>query len=319
MSETEMNPSPAQVALREPSRRRATIIQVIGNQTTMLIAIAQNIVLIPIFISFLGAKTYGTWITVASAAALLGVLDLGITSLASQATASAFAKRDSANLEQLLATLAFLSTLVAGIIGCATYGATTFFLRWLMPPPDIARQFSNTIIALVGFDVAFVFLMCIAGSMLFGLQSPTTHLVAYSIGCVAGTSVSIIGMRAGMGLMSVPLGSIIRSVVTIGADTAELYALTQRLKVRLLSWPSATIAKRLFRESIWLGSGKIAEALLAQADYIIAGRLLGPTAVTILDVSRRAPQAAAMAVGRLPASFLSGLAHFHGGGEAVEV
>ena len=77
-----------------PSRKRATILQALGGYVNTGIIILQGLLLMPLYIRYLGADTYGLWLASGGILGMLGLINFGISSMLVQRIASAYGKND---------------------------------------------------------------------------------------------------------------------------------------------------------------------------------------------------------------------------------
>lgn len=280
----------------------------------MGLSMAQGIALVPLYLSYLGADNYGSWLAVGSTVTLLKIGDLGLMSLASQRAAAYDGAGDFASLARFLAIMLLFSLGVAALIGLAGLGLASWLPRWIGVQEVFLPEFTAAI-KISALDTMLTVLVGASGSLLFGLQKPGAHV----LGMISGTLLSIAGtiffLSHGWGIPALAAGSILLPLVALPVN---LWGLIRVLRHRI-SWAmlrlDAVLTRDFFRAALFLGPAKTAETLIPQADNIIMIKLLGALDVTTLVLTRKVADLFVQIIARFSASFLSGLAHLVGSRE----
>ena len=116
-----------------PSRRRSTKIQFGGNTVLMGLSIVQGVVLVPLYLRYIGKDMYGAWLATASTVALLGIADLGITGIISQRSGSYCGGQDFKSLGTFIITLLLFICGVVITIGAVGFPLAPLLQRSLAP------------------------------------------------------------------------------------------------------------------------------------------------------------------------------------------
>ena len=296
-----------------PSRRRSTSIQFVGALTLMGLSIVQGVILIPLYLSHLGKEVYGAWVATASTVTLLGMADLGVTAIVSQRAGAYCGAEDFNSLGSLIACLFVFISGVSVIILVAGLWVAPWLPEWVGLSGAPAFELANALrVAL--FDVVLMLFVFISGGVLFGLQRPGAHMAGMILGYVLGLIITVYLLLSGRGVVALAIGLITRSMTALPVNLCALWlSLRHKLRRQMLRFDSAVLLD-LLRAALWLGPAKTTETFLPQVNNIITVKFLGPVAVTILAVTRKAADIVTMVCGRFSASFLSGLAHLYGEG-----
>ena len=85
-------------------RRRAVFQQSFGGYLNRIISSLQGLILIPLYVFYLGEHIYGYWLATGGIIGWLGVVDIGIGGLIVQKISSSFGKKELDNAGQWFAT-----------------------------------------------------------------------------------------------------------------------------------------------------------------------------------------------------------------------
>src|SRR5262245_32243496 len=116
------------------SRRTSATIQFLGYAITLIALVIQNIVMVPVYLRFLGKEQYGIWLTVASITGLLGVLDFDITTLLAQKTAFYYGRKDIDRLNSFVSTGILILAVIIIIVFLLGLLIAPSLAQWLSPP-----------------------------------------------------------------------------------------------------------------------------------------------------------------------------------------
>src|SRR5262245_54467841 len=116
------------------SRRNAATIQFLGYAITLIALVIQNIVMVPVYLRFLGKEQYGIWLTVASITGLLGVLDLDMTTLLAQKTAFYYGQKNIDRLNSLVSTGMCILGFIIIIVFLLGLIIAPSLAHWVSPP-----------------------------------------------------------------------------------------------------------------------------------------------------------------------------------------
>lgn len=282
----------------------------------MLLAIVQGIALVPLYLKYIGAAQYGRWLALGSMVSMLGLIDLGVTSLVVQRTAFFHGRADMKGLGAVIGT-SLLFDLIASI--CILIGGAAFSF-WLPQWIGAAGEQAKTLQIAFQYatvDVMLMLLVSMSGSILFGIQKPDAHMAGVFVGTTISIGLSVFLLLQGWGILAIVLGSLARPVIALPINIFSIVKNLRHVLDRSILKISPAMTTSFFSSALWLGPSKVAEAMTSQVDNIIVVKILQPIDVTILNLTRKAGEMAVHVVGRLSASFLSGLAHMKGAGNVA--
>ena len=299
-------------------RRRSALTQFFGAQGLMVLAIIQGVVLVPLYLKYIGAVQYGQWLALGSMVAMLGLIDLGVTSLVIQKTALFHGSGDNKSLKKLISTIIVFDLVVSVLILVVGIGLSFWLPHWIGASGEQSHTL-RTAFQLATVDVMLMLLVSMSGSILFGIQKPQAHMAGVFVGTAVSIGITLVLLFQHWGILAIACGSLARPVIALPTN---FFAITKNLPHLLNSSIlklDPVMTKSFFASALWLGPSKLAEALTSQVDNIIVIKILQPIDVTILNLTRKASEIAVQVVARLSVSLMSGLSHLRGSNEDVKI
>src|SRR5438309_6372889 len=112
------------------SRRRATLATVLGTATNTAVVSLQAIVLIPLYLRWVGPHLYGAWVSSGDILVWLQAFDLGLPNLLIQRIGAAHGKGEDHTVANYAATGMAALAVVACVVGAIGYGISLGLPRW---------------------------------------------------------------------------------------------------------------------------------------------------------------------------------------------
>ena len=81
-----------------PGHKRATVLLALGSYANTVITIIQGLVLVPLYLYYLGPELYGLWLASGGMLGMLWLMNFGIGSLLTQRVGRAYGRSDFSNL-----------------------------------------------------------------------------------------------------------------------------------------------------------------------------------------------------------------------------
>jgi O-antigen/teichoic acid export membrane protein len=297
-----------------PSRKRSTFINLMGSQGIALATIVRNILLVPIYLHTIGAELYGLWIATAGAAAFMQLADMGLPRMLIQRSAELDGAADRVGLGRTIAS----GLLALAIVTLAIVAVLLPLADWL--PNVLGLGGERARILTLAFRLALVdggltLIVYGEGGILLGLQRPGVPTASLILGQFIGIAATLVFLRQGQGLIALPLGMLVGTVVAwVITSIALVRVLRDRLPGGSLRFHSETF-RRLLASSIRLAVSRVSRVIAFQSPALIAAKLMSPLSVVVMDLTRKSSLLVSDVVGRLMMSLHPGLAHLVGAGE----
>jgi O-antigen/teichoic acid export membrane protein len=299
-----------------PSRKRATILQAVGGYINTGIIILQGLLLMPLYIHYLGADTYGLWLASGGILGMLGLINFGISSMLVQRIASAYGKNDLAQ-----AGAYFINGMVVYLSICVLLGGFGWALSIILPmiltvDGEIARLLQQCFrLAVLAVTIA-VFNECLR-SCSQALLRPVRPHVNNAIGRILGISISLWMLLNSFGLWSIPLGMLVSESVIFTLNSLNVVSLFRNLNL------SARVDKNIVKEFCRTGPALFlataGNRVAQEADPLLITIIVSPEITTAYMVTRRAADVVFQMLNVLVGSIMGTFSHLTASGEVDRV
>jgi O-antigen/teichoic acid export membrane protein len=256
---------------------------------TRALAVVTTLISVPLTLHYLGAESYGLWMTIGSVLALMSFADLGIGNGLLNALADAYGKEDRMLARQAVASAFFMLSAIAAIV-LGVFAVVYRFVPWA----DVFNVKSSAAINAAG-PVMVVFVACFAVNVPLGIVQRV--LMGYQRGYVAnlwqglGSLFSLAGVIAAVEaraslpwlVLAMTGGPI---VATFLNGIAEFGWSRPWLRP---AWREASglVARRILRLGVLFFFLQLATTAVFASDNIVISQVRGAGAVTFYSVPQR--------------------------------
>lgn len=290
-------------------RGRAVMWHLGGNYLLNILLVVQGLVLLPLYLKYLGDRLYGFWLASGGILAWMSVMDLGIASLVLQRCAAAYGRRDLAMVGRYWRGGVLLVTLVALLVLGVAFVLASWVPVWLRVDAEwreaLSGAFLLSAIAFainMGFDLARNF--CVA------VQRTQWPVFAEAAGAAIALAMTIGGLIAGWELWALPAGFLARAVfcASVGLPYAVLLARS--------CGGGWGLDREVLRDFGRIGPAALGSRLVGglarQAEPLLITLFLRPELGVVFSVTQRALQAVEPFVNQVIGSTMGAFAHLIG-------
>lgn len=273
--------------LRPPSRRTAILWQAGGGWVSNVVLIAQGLLLIPLYISYLGETLYGYWLASGGILAWMAMVDIGASAVTKQRCAAAYGRMDlPAVIDYFWHGLVITILIGFAFLGLVLAGGGVV-VEWLGPAQDSSEVLKAC------FQLSGVAgLLSIIGSFLrdfcSALQRNGFAVLGQVTGDVGGLAVTLLSLRAGHGLWAIAIGGIVR--FGLPSMICAIYvAAVIRSTPEGRGWSRAIFRDYLLTTPAVLGA-KATGSFVGQLPAVLLTKWIGPESSVAYTVTVRALQ-----------------------------
>lgn len=293
-------------------RRRSAFFGVLFGYAGLAISLARNILFVPLYLKNIPMAEYGAWLATGGALALILINDYGLSGVVTQRMSSAYGAGDIAGLGRLTgASLAIGCVLSAGL-SCISL----VFVPFLPALKTLTAAQSHTIAICYVFAVAANGLAVIgttAGSVLRSLQRVVLGGAIALVAETANVAVILAGLFAGYGLYAIAAGVLVRALVLLAGNLCGVWIVCVHVLDTRIRLAGDTV-RDLIGESSRFFLSSIAIRLLAQANVLFVGLILGPASAAIYSLTVRAYDTVVMVIVLFNGSLVPSITHLFGSG-----
>lgn len=267
------------------SRKRATAVLAIGGYVNTGIQIVQGLLLIPLYLHFVGAHLYGLWMASGGILGMLGVLNFGISNMLVQRIANAYGRQDLPK-----AGLYFVNGMLVYLIIVLIFMIVGLLLSFFLPA--LLRVSGGINIQLRGcFQLAVVAAgAAIVNECLRGfaqaLLRPVFSMVAIAVSRIFGIVITTVLLFKDAGLWAIPVGMLFTEIMILIAGLVQTVTLFRELRARVVT--DGIIIKEYLHVGGALFVAKLGSALSKESDPLLITLLLRPELTTAYMLTRRA-------------------------------
>lgn len=294
-------------------RRRSAYATMAGSTASTLVAAAQSLVLLPLYLSTCGVGLYGAWLATGEALVWLLAFDFGIPNLLIQRVGAAKAKGEpfGAQFATSLASLVTIAVVVCGIV--------------VLAAPFVPRAFALSVDEAASLTAALRIGALSTGLMLVaygfiglarGMQDTTVVQGVSLAGTVAGFGLTAWMLLSGYGLPSIAYGLLVRSTMTLVGGV--WFFQSRMMEIGGLK-PTRAAFEDIRKNCPAMFAAGIGYALMNNSMVTIAALMFGPVAATVLGVTRKAADIAKMALDMVGHASYGGFAHLWSSGDVARV
>lgn len=292
------------------SRRRAARINLILGYGRYTVGIFNQLLLVPLYLRFIGIEAYGSWLASGNVVTLLSVLDIGFNLIVTQRLATAFGAGDDnrfvrevgSSLGLVLAAFVFLSAV--------TFVLSPWIPGWINAPASQTAALRWAIV-FAGIGAAAEVIALSMWSVLQAWQLAFWCEFNLLMSSVWGLTATVIALFRGIGVVAFGVGAFVT-----GTSAAVLLIFVVALQWRRRKLPLPMIKLRgsseLFRYSSPVIVSRIALSLVNNGQFVIVSACLNPTSAAILSLTSRIFTGCRTLLEPIIGSSFAGIAHLVG-------
>lgn len=296
--------------MKERSRTK-TSFQYLGfTYLGTILVVVQGIVLVPLYLRYIDEELYGAWLATGGALAYLSLLDLGFTAVIRQQVAEAFGRKENDRIATIVGT-GFLITAVLSLAMMSVGVLVAFLLpQWLEIEGPSGIELTNSIIIAAIANGITLFAYSVS-DVAIGLQRVIgvnlLNILAWILGIVA----NIYGLSKGWGLVSIPIGFLVRSLAYLLGLILNLVSIWIR-EVRVRPQILASQLRTMTGLASHVFVGRAAETIILRSDELVIARMLGTEFVTTYVLTSKAKDVVRTVPDRIGFVVVPGLASLFG-------
>lgn len=270
--------------LPSPSRKRAAVLQAIGGYINTGLSIVQGLLLLPLYLKYIGVETYGFWLASGGILSMLGLMNFGISGLIIQKVASAYAATDRRRIEAYFTSgfvIYIAISVLFGLIGLLVSQYLSSILKLNNDVDFFIKCFQFSVLAMMGSIINESL-----RSFSQALLRPIAPMFAMVVGRILGIAVTIYMLLHNYGLLSIPIGILITEIFIFLANIGIVFVLIRELELKFSF--SISVFKEYLQTSPALFLATSGNLLSQESEPLIITLCIGPEVTTAYMVMRKA-------------------------------
>jgi len=295
---------------KSPNRSSAAMISLLGGYVILVITVVQGLVLMPLYLNYIGAGLYGAWLASGGILGWLSMLDMGLASFMIQRMAVAYRRKEHSLVSAYFFTGLFLLSMLM-IIFVVVAGILSLFVpSWM----GLSQQESATLagcFVLAAVATSLSILNSGISGLSEALQLQLFTTVVTVIAALCGLGVTLYELLSGRGLWAIPFGLLARIIpITLANTGYSIYLLKNDIKAPL------RITREQLRDiasnSPALMFASVGNAIVGQSEPAMIALLANTELVTVYVLTRRAADIVKMLLDRIGGAVYPGFSHLCG-------
>lgn len=292
------------------SRRRAAQTNLILGYGRYSVFVFNQLILVPLYLRFIGIETYGSWLASGNVVTLLSVLDMGFGLVITQRLATAFGAGDEdrfvrdvgSSFGLVLAGFAFLNAVV--------FALAPLIPRWINAPVNQTAALHWAIV-LTGMGVAAQVIALSMWSVLQAWQLVFWSEFSLLIAAILGLTATVIALFRGFGVIAFGVGMLVNgsSATALLTGVVALQWHRRRLPLPVIRLRDT---RELFKYSSPVIASRFVQSLVDNGQPVFVSICIGPTAAAILSLTGRIFTGCRTLLEPITGSAFAGIAHLVG-------
>jgi len=258
---------------------------------------------------FINGDLYGAWLATGGFIAVFGMVDFGLFSVLTQKVAKASGDKNNNLLGQLIQSSIIISVILSLLPTLLGYIFSPFIANMVNVPAFGKSTLINAIL-ISSVYASFMVFNYGAGAIFMGLQETTKPTIFDLTFGIISLIITVLLFRLGYGLVSIPIGLVIRASATSITNHILLYLWksNNNLIKNKLSF-DYSLLKSLLKQSTRVFLDKIAKILVQHSNRFIIAAMVDPALTAIMVFSQKSSELLNSLVIQISRSIMPSLAH----------
>ncbi|HVT13176.1 MAG TPA: oligosaccharide flippase family protein [Fimbriimonadaceae bacterium] len=296
-------------------RRKAAYVTFAGSTATTLVASVQALLLMPLYLHYIGPKLYGAWLASGDLLVFMLAFDMGIPNLIIQRIGAALATHDKRTIGAYFGTGAAILLTFSALLGIALISVSPFIAGWMHIEGAQAQQLRGAFLLGSG-AICTMLVNYIFQGLARGIQETTAVNISAFVGVVLGFAVTLTMLLSGYGVWSIAAGLAVRSgTVLIGCLGFLFFGVDREIRrhIRL----DRAVGREFWRISPPLFISGLGYTLMNDSQVLLAATVLGPESATVFGLTRKAAEMAGTILDGVGQGSFGGFSHLYASGDGA--
>jgi len=299
------------------SKSKSSIINLLFNYANVSFVIINGLILVPLYLKYFSVGTYGSYLSSGNIVGMLGLLEGGTSFVFMQKLSGCYVKKDFKRFSEVLRSGFLISLSIFTLLVVIGLILFPFIADWVKAEP---QEYKN---------IQYAFLLSAIGAGLnivyHNIMSAFQALMKVSIcgfsniiSIFVGISVTLLGLRFGIGVVAIPLGVLIRGMVGTLILFFSLILLLKKEKFPRVKINNS-ITTDLFRSILPIFGGGIAKSLVTNSQLLIITNFISPSASAIFFITGRIYQVCDSFLAPVASSIFSSISQIVAEGDKFKI
>lgn len=297
------------------SRRLDAAWNVAFGYANIFMSLVRNILMVPLYLSFISISEYGAWLATGSALINIIVTDFGLAGATLQRVSYLLGGNDKKVLGDAVGTSILSGLILSMVLSCISFLLAPFIPQILDLDENASTLIYNCFLLAILANAVAV-LGVVALGVLKSLRSPILAGVINVASDAVSIGVTVVLMFNEFGLYAIAIGLVVRAFILMISGT--IFAILTSIK-QFDVYPNISISEAniLFRNTGYLFISSIAMKIQTQADTFFVGAFVSPASAGIYGLTMRAYETVHMIANQINRGVAPSLANLYGSGDEL--
>lgn len=285
------------------SKYKASAFNLFFNSFNTVVMIVNGIIMVPLYFEYISLPVYGAWLGSGNVVSMLGLLEAGFSSVITQKMSAAKSSDDSSLLQKLAGANITSAIIISTLIFVFGMLISPFIAKWVNAPSEHTSQITYAfIIALLSAVVSI--LVSLFGAFPQVWQDTKTVGIISVVSNILAISALIVYLLCGLGIISIPLSYLTRSIVNFGSQGLWIII---HWKFNMKGRPiyDYKVLIDVLRNCILPFLSRIAGSVMYHSQSFIISAFINPSLSAIYDLTSKITQCIASFLNNINGSFFA--------------
>jgi O-antigen/teichoic acid export membrane protein len=290
------------------SKKNVSIITLLFSYANKIFLIVQGVVLVPMYLAHFPLSVYGAWLATGNIVGILGMLEGGMNMVYSQKLSFLFGQNKLHEFSLIETSGLFISLIILFLFISIGFILSPFVPAWIninyIYHSDIKTAFIIASFA-ASFGILEQNMAAIVGSWLDAKINGISNI----LGTISGITAIIIGLKNNLGVISIPLGTLVDALAGVSFLGVFIYLKSKRNRFPKLHLNLQNV-KGLIKDTIPLTFSNIGSSIISQSQYLIIANFINPAATAIYAITIKVFIVVSSIIAPIASSIFNSVAYF---------
>lgn len=299
------------------SKKKVSIVNLLFNYANTLFLIVNGLVLLPMYLTHFSINTYGSYLSSGNIVGMLGLLDAGMSLVLTQKLSTSYAKKDFKSFTQILGAGLFLSFILTVLLVLISLLLLPFIPDWVKAEPNEYKniQYAFLLSAIgAGLNISCQNLSSVFQSWLKVKVSGYANVISAILGIIS----TFVGLKLGLGVVSIPLGVFVKGLLSV-----IVLAVFLIINLRRDKYPQIVIKKDycidLIKSCLPVLGGNVTKSFIDNSQLLVITNFINPAASAIFVITNKVYQVCSTLLAPIGSSIYSSISQLVGEGDSNKI
>ena len=291
-------------------RKKAFKVLVLGGWFVRLLKIGNNLLLIPLILSKIGAEQYGYWLASGGILAWAGACDFGVVGIIKQRCSLFLGKKDTETAVSYFQAGLLVYSILLLLMLLVVFGLS-FLLQPMLDFPVVDAELYRQAFMVAGLGMSLAILKNVFSAYLHAAQRPTGDIVASVVGQLLNLALVVyLLVWTSVGLWAIPIGLLANHLSTVLVIVYYVFKETRVLHAK------PTYSREIFHDYLTISPvlffSRLGSQMTMKIEPTLIVMFLNPELATMFTVAKRLIEVLIGFANSVRGGMIAGFSHYFG-------